>query len=313
MSRGALLIRSVQSASVFWDLKRSFSGYLQESGQHFISCRFCEEVKNICIFLCFFLCLLFLINLKSYLTERCVICKTNKHVFPVALIIVDALCSGSHFMKVGFTPNGESGPFLIFTSELQKQGKKMESVLLHTWKWIGYDRDIRQFQSKQRDGVCPGTVSRGIIENADRCFIRRGFNQGFFLLRLQMLIVSFCLTSHVPYRMYDEHTHAVWRDLPYPEHDNRPVSFSSHCTRCSIQICPQINLRFHTRNILHLDATHFHWKMSFTSVVQCRLLFRFRLVAKLYKYMRFVTCELWPMCNHLSMQISDMDHLYKCM
>lgn len=247
MSRGALLIRSVQSTSVFWDQKRSFSGYLQESGQHFDSCRFCGEVKC-----SFWKLLLFLINLKSYLTGCCVICKTNKQVFSVALIVVDALCSGSHFIRVGFTPHGESGPILIFTSELQKQGRRLELILLHMWKWIGYDWDICEFQSKQRDGVCPGTVSRGIIENADHCFIRRGNNM--------MLIVSFCSTSLVPYRMYDEHTHAVWHDPTFPEHYNRPVSFSSRCTGSVFHTNQSTDQseeqQFHTRNILPLDATH---------------------------------------------------------
>lgn len=147
------------------------------------------------------------------------------------------------------------------------------------------------FQSKQRDRVCSGTVSRGIIENADRCFIRRGFNKGFFLLRLQ--IVSFCATSLAPYRMYDKHTHAVWHDLTIPEHYNRPVSFSSrrtwsvfHTNQSTDQSEEQ---QFHARNILHLDATHVHWKMLFTSAVQCRLISRFRLVAELYKYMGFVS------------------------
>lgn len=282
------LIRSVQSASVFWDQKRSFSGYLQESGQHFISCRICGEVKyKYDIFLCFESCLLFLINLKSYLIGCCVICKTNKQVFSVALIIVDAFCSGSHFIKVGFKPNGESDPILIFTSELQMQ-EEDSSICGNELDMIG----ISANSSLSRvTGFCPGTVSRGIIENADRCFIRRGFRKGSFLLCLQMIIVSFCSTSLVPYRMYDEHTHAVWHDLTFPEHYNRPVSFSSRCTwsvfRTNQSTDQSEEQQFHTRNILHLDATH--WKMLFTSVVQWRPISRFRLVAILYKYMRFVS------------------------
>lgn len=142
-------------------------------------------------------------------------------------------------------------------------GRRRESVLLHMWKWIGYDWDICQFQSKQRDGVCPGTVSRGIIENTDCCFIRRGFKKGFYLLRLQMLIVSFCSTSiPVPYRLYDKHTHAVWHDMTFPELYNRPVSFSSRCTWSVFHTNQSTDQseeqQFHSRNILHVDVTHVH-------------------------------------------------------
>lgn len=78
-------------------------------------------------------------------------------------------------------------------------------------------------------------------------------------------------------------------DLTFLEHYNRPVSFSSRCTwsvfHTNLSTEQSEEQQFHTRNILHLDVTHVHWKMLFTSVVQCRLIPCFGLVAKLYLYM----------------------------